>query len=394
MSRFLFVVPPFTGHINPTLGVGAGLLGHKHRVAWASFDPQLKSRIPQGGDFFLIESDMNENERQTIELELRALEKKIVYGLESLKFLYEEILIPMNRKMYGGLRIVVDTFKPDVIVNDQQIFSAAVVALEKHITYATSITAPAAVKVNEAFPGVYKWESEQVIGFQKAMGISGEDRMDCSRQLSLLYTSQAFFGSTDFPGYFRFVGPVIDRSDIRSDFDWKRFEAMRNQFRILVSIGTTFDHEQKKIFFRKVVEAFQHEDIAVVVVSDPEVFEFIPDNFLVFKRVPQLKLLPCMDAVVCHGGYNTVCETLSNAKPLVVVPIAYDQSYVAGCVVDKGCGIRLNFNRFKPEQLKDATYKVLINREYAFNAKNIQQSFIEAGGIPRAVELLEDLLKK
>jgi UDP:flavonoid glycosyltransferase YjiC (YdhE family) len=65
------------------------------------------------------------------------------------------------------------------------------------------------------------------------------------------------------------------------------------------------------------------------------------------RQVPQLELLPHLDAVVCHGGHNTVCETLMNGLPMVVIPIAYDQSHVAGRVFRVGAGERLNFNRFK-----------------------------------------------
>ena len=34
MSRFLFVVPPLTGHVNPTASVGGELLARGHEVAW------------------------------------------------------------------------------------------------------------------------------------------------------------------------------------------------------------------------------------------------------------------------------------------------------------------------------------------------------------------------
>ena len=35
MSRFLFVVPPMAGHVNPTLPVGRELAARGHEVAWA-----------------------------------------------------------------------------------------------------------------------------------------------------------------------------------------------------------------------------------------------------------------------------------------------------------------------------------------------------------------------
>ena len=34
MSRFLFVVPPLTGHVNPTISVGRELAARGHQAAW------------------------------------------------------------------------------------------------------------------------------------------------------------------------------------------------------------------------------------------------------------------------------------------------------------------------------------------------------------------------
>ena len=394
MDRFLFVVPPLAGHVNPTLGLGNELLNSGHDVAWISFDPSLEKKLPQGATFFLLESEMTDEEKEQVKVYLNDLGKKTVYGIDSLKFLYEEVLVPMNRAMLGGIKDYIDSYSPDIVINDHQIFAAAVAAIQKGIPYVTSVTAPAAIKVNDALPMVYKWEEEQVVAFQKEAGIAGDKRLDCSSLLTLVYTSRKFFGDYPLPENYKFIGPVISRPSREIAFDWDRFNAMNEWPKILVSIGTTFDHSMKSQFFDKVFEAFAGEQLNVVLVSDPDLFENIPENIMVCKQIPQLDLIPHLDAVVCHAGYNTVCESLSYAVPLVVIPIAYDQSYVAGCVVDSGAGIRLNFNRFKAIQLKEAVSSVLNKEEYKNRAKEIQQSFNETGGMTKAVNYLEDILKK
>ncbi|MEN9919503.1 MAG: hypothetical protein RL662_1939 [Bacteroidota bacterium] len=392
MGKFLFIVPPLTGHVNPTLGLGAELLTHGHNVAWLSFDPALQPRIPQGGTFLLLNPEMDEAQKEKISSQLNDMSKKAVYGLDSLKFLYEDVLIPINTGMFDEMLKLINTYKPDVIINDHQLFSGAVAAIKKNIPYATSVTAPAAIKVNASLPMIHEWEGRQVIEFQKKMGVLGEERLDCSRLLTIVYTSEKLFGKNDLPGYNKFIGPSINRKDQDFDFDWVRLSESKYP-KILVSIGTTFDHSQKKAFFDKVIDAFANEEITVVVISDPSLFEIIPDNFMVYKTIPQLKVIPHMDAVVCHGGHNTVCETLSYAKPLVVIPIAYDQSYEAGCVVDSGSGIRLNFNRFKSIQLRESVNTILADPSYAQNANLVKQSFDQAGGVEKGVSLLEELLK-
>ena len=394
MAKFLFIVPPFTGHVNPTLGLGTELLNRGHQVAWVGFDPALKERLPEGGEHLLIEFDISEDEKEQLKEHLIGLSQKKVYGLDSLKFLYDDVLVPLNTVLLDGINKFIDLFLPDVIITDHQIFAGAVAAVKKNIPYVTSVTAPAAIKVNDALPMVYEWEGEQIINFQKKSGVEGDVRLDCSSLLTLVYTSGKFFGKSVLPGNYKFIGPVINRKEVADNFDWEKLEKMGDRPKILVTIGTTYILNQKELFFKKVVEAFESENITVIVVTEPETLEYIPDNFMVCKQVPQLKLMPHLDAVVCHAGHNTVCEAITNAKPLIVIPIAYDQSYVAGCVTDNGAGVRLNFNRFRAPHLKDALNKILTDLSYTEGAKAVQQSFSDAGGVVKGVDYLEELLTR
>ena len=397
MAKYLFVVPPFPGHINPTLGIGKKLLDRGHTVGWICIDPTVKDRIPRGGDFILLEFPMSEVEQKKVEQHIDSLSKRSVYGLDSLKFLYEDVLDPMNTNMLQPIMHVLDEYKPDVIINDHQLFAAAVAARLKNIIYATSVTAPAAIKEDTALPNIHKWESEQIINFQKKSGIEGEDRLDCSDLLTLVYTTREFFGENNFSDNYQFIGPIIDRP-LSSDLNLNIFEHFKNKGNkknIFVSIGTMFDHTQKKKFFDKIVEAFADNPLYnVLVVSHPEMFDSIPSNFFIHEFVPQLELMPYMDAVICHAGHNTVCEALYNAKPLVVLPVAYDQSFVATCVTNSGCGIRLNFNRFKAQQLNEAIGLIFTENAFEINANKIKKSFVEAGGVIKAVEILEGIISK
>lgn len=394
MAKFTFIVPPLTGHINPTLSLGNELLKRNHTVSWFSLDASLKDQLPEKGQLIVIPIDMDEMAKKKLFEHAQELQKKKVYGIDSLKFLYEEVLTPMNSLMMNGIENALDEFKPDVVISDHQIFAGATASFKKNIPYATSVTAPASIKVNPSFPKIHEWEGEQVIAFQNKFGVSENDRLDCSKLLTLVYTSKEFFGETDLPSNYKFIGPVLSPRSQKIDFDWIKFEKIsQNRPKILVSIGTTFDHTQKKQFFNKVVEAFAGENITVIVVSDPDLFENIPDNFIIQKHIPQLEIIQHMQAVVCHGGNNTVCETLSYGIPLIVIPIAYDQSFVSSCVTESGAGIRLNFNRFKTSHLKDAVHSVLNNDFYNKNAKIIQKSFEIAGGVSKGADYLQTLVK-
>lgn len=391
MAKFAIVVPPLTGHINPTLSLGSELLNRGHEVGWISLDPALQEKLPAGGQLLLISYDRSDEEKQESEAYLDIITKKSVYGIDSIKFLYEEVLIPLNRYMYDGIKRWLQQFMPDVVITDHQMFSGAVAAKQLNIPYATSVTAPAAIKVMQELPKVHEWEEKQIVTLQQELGWPGEKCLDCSDALTMVFTSRLFFGEMDLAEHYRFVGPVIHNRKVQTAFDWERFHKTE-QPKILVSIGTTFDHEHKKNFFAKVVEALGGADITVVVVSDPSIFENIPGNFIIQRSVPQLELLPHLQAVVCHGGHNTVCETLSHGLPMVVIPIAYDQSHVAGRVVRVGAGIRLNFNRFKAHHLKEAVLEILEQGSFREAAACIRTSFEETGGVRAAAIHLETLI--
>jgi MGT family glycosyltransferase len=394
MARFVFVVPPLTGHINPTLSIGAVLLQRGHQVGWITLDSALAPKLPKGGELLLIQYEEDDLQKQESEKYLDIITKKIVYGIDSIKFLYEEVLIPLNRHSYEGIAGWLDRFKPDLVITDHQMFAGAIAAVNKGYTYATSVTAPAAIKVMDELPKVHEWEMNQVIALQKEFGIDGETAIACSEELTMVLTSKEFFGEMDLPEHYRFVGPVIHQRTEQAAFNWAQLNQQQENKKILVSIGTTFDHEHKKSFFAKVIEAFENEPLTVVVVSDPSLFEQWPSNFIVQRSVPQLELLSHLDAVVCHGGHNTVCETLTHGLPMVVVPIAYDQSHVAGRVVRVGAGLRLNFNRFKAKHLKEAVAEILDNASFKHAAMEISNSFSKAGGTEKAADLLVELAKE
>ncbi|WP_257667605.1 glycosyltransferase [Parapedobacter tibetensis] len=392
MAKFAFTVPPFTGHVNPTLSIGAELLRRGHEVAWISLDESLPAQLPVGGKSLLVQeagSLVTQHDQSDYQ---NHITQNHFTGIESVKFLYEDVLMPLNRYMFKGIVGCLNAFQPDVVIHDHELFAGAFAANLLDIQYATLVTAPAAIRLKYDLPGVYAWEHKQVLALQRELGLLSSADITLSPQLVLITSIAAFFGDMALPPHYRFTGPVMQHRRSLAPFDWKRFETMEpGAPRVLVSIGTTFDHAYKKEFFAKVVTAFAGQPMQVVVVTDPKLFTEWPPNFMVCEKIPQVELLPHLDAVVCHGGQNTVCESLANGLPLVVIPIAYDQSYVAGRVVETGCGIRLNYKRFKSQHLKDAVETVLLDDTYRQKAATIQKAFAGLGGTDDAASRLEEL---
>jgi MGT family glycosyltransferase len=145
-------------------------------------------------------------------------------------------------------------------------------------------------------------------------------------------------------------------------------------------------------FFARAIEAFRNQPLQAIIVAPQALTCDASSNILLQPRIPQLEVLRHVQAVVCHAGHNTVCETLARGIPLVVTPIRDDQSVVAQQIVDAGAGIRLKFGRFTPAELCEAVWNILEQKEFREAARQIAQSFEAAGGARRAADLLEELL--
>jgi MGT family glycosyltransferase len=117
----------------------------------------------------------------------------------------------------------------------------------------------------------------------------------------------------------------------------------------------------------------------------------VPANFLQRPYVPQLALLPRVDAVVCHGGHNTTCEALAHGLPLVIAPIKDDQPIVADQVVAAGAGLRIKFGRVQPDELRAAVTRVLAEPAFRAAAERVRASFAAAGGAEAAATALAEL---
>ncbi|MET0235090.1 MAG: nucleotide disphospho-sugar-binding domain-containing protein [Kibdelosporangium sp.] len=376
MSRYLFVVPPLTGHINPTVAVGGELRRRGHEVAWVGHPATLRTLLPDDARVHPALDDVLEQGIQ--QARHRWLELK---GIAVLKFLWEEFLIPLGHAMIPGVRTAVGDFAPDVIIADQQALAGPVVAREAGIPWVTSASTPAElVRPLRTMPKVEEWIRGQL------RGLTGSDAdIRFSDRLVLAFTSRELVGPEEFPDHYVFTGPALEHRPERADFPWAWLT--EGHQRVLVSLGTLNGAAGQR-FFGEVIDAVADMDVQVVMVAPPDAVQ-APANVLVAERVPQLALMSHVDAVVSHGGHNTVCEALAHGLPLVVTPIRDDQPIIAEQVVAAGAGVRLKYTRVRAGEIRAALDSVLHTPGYAANARRVQESFRAAGGASAAADHLE-----
>ena len=388
MTRFLFVFPPLVGHIGPALGVAEALSARGHDVAWVTHEAVI-------GDV-LSDATVYPAGEEFLEYMVEYLpERDQLKGLPAVKFLWEKVLVPMALHTVGPVRTAVDEFGPDVIVADQQAFAGAVVAVERGLPWAGSACGTAELQDPAlVMPKVAAWFDRQIehllteLGHTGLIGTGFDPRF--SPQLLLQYSTLELVGTVtrDVPGV-AFVGPSLPRWAEETPFPWDWLDIHPRN--VLVTMGTVSENVSDR-FVGRVLEAVDGQSYGVILVAPPGKFTDVPANVLKVDFVPQLSLLPHLDAIVFHGGHNTLVGALSHGVPVVCAPIRDDEPILADQVSRAGAGIRVNHNRGRAEDIAAALAAVLEEPSYREAAARIQDSFAKAGGPPLAAELLEGLV--
>jgi MGT family glycosyltransferase len=386
MSRILFVVPPLTGHVNPTAAVGAELATRGHDVAWAGHAGLLRMLLPAGARVFPVISE-------ALEARLRRCGEHSMQlrGFAALKFFWEDFLIPLAFGMLPGAEAAIARFTPDVVIADQQALAGALAARQAGIAWVTSATTPAELlRPLTGTPKVEEWVRGLMTEFQLASGVSDPVDLRFSSQLVLAFTTTALVGDTSGVGKnVAFTGPALARRPDHGSFPWAWLDPARRH--LLVSLGTLNGPAGTR-FFRVVTDALADLRTEVQAIMIAPAADDVPPHILRAAHVPQLALLPHMAAVISHGGHNTVCESLAHGLPLVLTPIRDDQPIVAQQVAAAGAGIRLRFARLTVAELHDAIAAVLDDPSYRRAACRVRDSFTAAGGARAAADHVEELL--
>ncbi|MFD9218958.1 glycosyltransferase [Streptomyces sp. NPDC060064] len=387
--KALFVVPPLAGHINPTVAVAAELSARGHRVAWTGPAEVLPRLLPTGAALFPSGDRAGPAAYGSLHAHWRDLR-----GVAALRFLWEEALIPLAHAMLPGVDAAVDAYAPDLLVVDQQAFAGAVIAQRRGLPWVTSATTSAEfTRPFAGFPRVGEWVAERIAGLLADSGTPGGWDPRYSDRLVLVFSTLELVGADEpYPGHYAFVGPAMSpRPSDGSAFPWRRLDPVRR--RVLVSLGT-LNREAGGRFYAAVLQAAERlaDRVQLILAAPRDVVGEVPDHVLLLEHVPQLQLLPHLDAVVCHGGHNTVCEALAHGLPLVVAPIRDDQPIVAQQVAAAGAGIRVRFGRARADELHAALDAALDDPAHRRAARRIQASFAAAGGASASADQLEKLI--
>jgi UDP:flavonoid glycosyltransferase YjiC (YdhE family) len=95
--------------------------------------------------------------------------------------------------------------------------------------------------------------------------------------------------------------------------------------------------------------------------------------------------------VITHGGNNTTTEAFHFGKPMIVLPLFWDQYDNAQRVHELGFGERLPTYAFEDDQLRSAVDRLVADADLRTRMDSVGRSIRAEDGLGHAADLIESL---
>jgi MGT family glycosyltransferase len=142
----------------------------------------------------------------------------------------------------------------------------------------------------------------------------------------------------------------------------------------------------------RLVEALAEVPHRFIVSKGPQHDQYqLADNMWGEEFLPQPAILPIVDLVITHGGNNTTTECFHHGKPMIAMPVFWDQYDNAQRVDETGFGVRLPTYTFAAADLTSAIDRLLGDRALHDRMATIARRLQAAPGTTTAADLIERL---
>ncbi|OKI49633.1 glycosyltransferase [Micromonospora sp. CB01531] len=200
---------------------------------------------------------------------------------------------------------------------------------------------------------------------------------------------------------------IADYTDTRPlDPTWQRLESsVRETDEAFTMPAELADRDGALIYFslgslgsadvelmRRVIDSLAKTPHRYIVSKGPLHAEIdLAENMWGAEFVPQTKIIPMADLVITHGGNNTTTEAFHFGKPMIVLPLFWDQYDNAQRVDELGFGVRLDPYRFTDEQLHEAIERLLGDEDLRGRLAAHGAAIRTADGLRQAADAIERL---
>jgi MGT family glycosyltransferase len=168
--------------------------------------------------------------------------------------------------------------------------------------------------------------------------------------------------------------------------------ASRDGALIYLSLGSLGSADVE--LMQRLVDVLATTDHRVIVSKGPLADEItLHDNQSGEGFLPQPAILPMVDLVITHGGNNTVTESFHHGKPMIVLPLFWDQVDNAQRVDETGFGKRLSTYGFDDGELTGAIDRLLGDPALHARLAAMSARIKSTSGTVRAADLIEQVAR-
>jgi len=189
------------------------------------------------------------------------------------------------------------------------------------------------------------------------------------------------------------LGPTwhnLESSVRTTDAEWKLPPELADGDGALVYVSLGSLGSGDVPLMKRLVEVLAETPHRYIVSMGPQHTEYeLADNMAGEEFLPQVSVLPQVDLVITHGGNNTTTESLHFGKPMILLPIFWDQHDNAQRIHETGFGIRLPTYSFGDGDLPAAIQRLLDDDALARRLSGVAARLMAHPGNERAAGLIE-----
>ena len=403
------------GPTNNCVGIGRVLLERGHRVVFVVEESFAGTLEVQGFEEALmrlkpppeVEEAPGQFWKDFVRETAPEFRKPTIEQLETFILPVWQELVDGARHADERLREIFGELEPDVIVEDNVVAFPAVPASGRPWVRIVSCN-PLELKDAELPPPFSGYPTGDRSGWEEFRGRYRELHERLQGEFSGFCEER---GAPPLPGLeFIHESPFLNLYLYPAELDYARVQPLAPSWRrlescvravdggfepppgdgqlVYVSLGSLGSADVE--LMNRLVAALAETPHRYVVSKGPqhELIELAP-NMTGAEFLPQPAILPEADLVITHGGNNTVTESIHFGKPMIVLPLFWDQHDNAQRVAECGFGVRMPSYEFEDAQLHDAIDRLLARPNSLLRETSARLR--QRPGTIRAADLIERL---
>lgn len=392
--RFLFTCTQGYGHFHPIVPTALKLREAGHEVAFA-VAPHFCPAIEKAG-FTAFPAGLNGH----IDPEFGALMgqlAKMPPGPESEMKIMSQVFFGLSpRRMVPDVLAIAEKWQPDMIIREAGEYGGGIAA--EFLGLPQASISPAVFLDGIKFFEQQGIEILERVRQQWGLPPDPEGNLRYSN-LMLNFSPPSFAlvnSSNVYPPTAQFFHPAFyDSSGEETLPEWVK--SLPEQPTVYVTLGT--EANQMPGFYPRLIqtilEGLKDEPVNLIITlgreKDPADFGPQPANVHIERYIPQTLLMPYVDAMVMHGGSNSLLLCIDRGIPMVLIPLIADQFMNARRCIELEVAPVILPDQLTPEAVRLATREALQNSNYRQNLKGLQTELHNLPGIEGAVKLLEEI---